>query len=111
MNDLFLLLADWCRTAKSKERICDSDALQLSLTEPLQKLCKKYDDDTFFTLDDIKDILTEILGGMTNAGLLETFITPMTHSSFLNEIKPGLANFIREAINYYASTHNDVPND
>ena len=111
MSDVFLLIADWCRTAKTKERICDSDAMQLGLTEPLQKLCEKYDDDTFFTLDDIKDILTEMLGGMTSSSLLETFIAPMTHSSFLNEITPGLANFIREAINYYASTHNDGSND
>lgn len=111
MNDVFMLIADWCRTAKTKERICNSDAMQLGLTEPLQKLCEKYDDDTFFTLDSIKEILAGMLGGMTTSGLLETFIAPMTHSSFLNEMKPGLANFIREAIIYYVSTHDNCSNN
>ncbi|MBR5560961.1 MAG: MerR family transcriptional regulator [Clostridia bacterium] len=104
MNDMFSLIAEWCRVAKSHRNICDLEAMQSHLEESLQKLREKYDDDgSFFNCTALMEIVGSFMNDLTEGQALETFILPALFSANaeLDEKCPGLERFINKAIEYF----------
>ena len=107
MNDMFSLIAEWCRVAKSHKNICDLEAMHIRLDEPLRKLREKHDDDegAIFTCDSLMEVMGSFMIDLTEGQVLETFIMPAFFNSGaeLDEKCPGLASFINKSIEYFVA--------
>lgn len=107
-KEMFSLCADWCRVARSLDRIIDFKAMEQQYQDRLRKLSDGRDDDDTDPIKTINDMLAEACNKLVGHNILQVFVGSIVKASrtILDERTLGLTDFIVNAIDYYVSCTN-----